>query len=599
MTNLESNFPPQSRKKQSQFNGWAILALLLSLFAWAALLSPYYFTGAHDGRHSLFYQLQFTQNVADGQWFPRWGPDFGFGRGYPFFIFYAPMTSYVVQAVKAWEVGGLVASVKVAWLLGFLVGAAGIFRLAKSWWGDSRAAFVATLVYTFVPYKLVDIYVRAALAEFWALALFPWIMLGFKGLVRRPRAVTLVTAAFLYAALMLTHTATSFLFSPFLGAYILFELALSFYEISHKKDVINWQVSQLWKPILAVGFALGLGVVNAAIFWLPLLGERQYIDVTQYVPENYNFAIQFTEWSQFLSPFWGFGFAIPGPDDGMSFQLGLLPLLMTLLAIWLLLRESFTPVRSAYLIWALISLAVVVFAMTSFAALIWQSFPLAAMVQFPWRLLGISAVLLALIAGGTTVGLLERLPDARGLHPAVSLLALLVLYGSSDYTLPRFTPPSEREETLLTLIDFQRDYPDMAGRLPLTQEVVPQSSLMEAQYEALEPLQKFRLLDGVATIQQTYYGAATAKADISVEQSARIELMTYDYPGWTLYLNQEQYAHQTLAPEGTIAFELEPGKHQVEAHFEETPLRRVATLISLVGWGLSLLLIVSSWMRDK
>ena len=167
-------------------NRWALLALLLTLFALAPLASPFYFTGAHDGRHSLFYQLQFMQGIADGHWFPRWGPDFGFGRGYPLMVFYAPLSFYTVQAAKSLGMG-LVASVKVSWALAFLLGAAGMFRLARVWWRDDRAACAAALLYTYVPYKLVDIYVRAAMAEFWALALFPWVMLAFHDLIAAPR----------------------------------------------------------------------------------------------------------------------------------------------------------------------------------------------------------------------------------------------------------------------------------------------------------------------------------------------------------------------------------------------------------------------------
>lgn len=569
-----SSTPPNSSRT---FNRWAIAALLLSLFAWAALLSPYYFTEAHDGRHSLFYQLEFFQEVADGRWYPRWGADFGFGRGYPFFIFYAPLTSYTVQAAKSWGMG-VVASVKVSWALGFLLGAAGMFRLAKAWWRDDRAAFVASLLYTYVPYKFVNIYVRASIAEFWSLALFPWALFVFSRLIRRPRLKMLILAGWLYAALIFTHVGTAFLFSPLLGMLILFELAWRGYQ---KKPLL--------RATCYAGLAIVWGVLNATIFWLPLLGEQQHIDVTQYVPENYNFAIQFTEWSQFFSPFWGFGYAVEGPNDQMSFQLGILALLLTVLALWLLCTRELGRERAARLIWALISLMVIVIAMTSLAHPIWQGFPPAAMVQFPWRILGLSGILLSLIGGGSAVMLINTPLHSPNLHPAITLITLLLLYASYQYTLPRFTPPSEREETLLTILDFQREYPDMAGRLPPSQ-VVSQESLMEAQYEALESPQKFNLLVGEATIQQLYYGSSRVRAEINTQTSSQIELMTYDYPGWTLYVNGEKIEHRTHLPEGTIAFELPAGEHLVEARFEETPLRQLATLISLLSVGGSLVL---------
>ncbi len=576
-------------------NRWAVAALILSIFAWAALLSPYYFTLSHDGRHSLFYQLEFLQGVADGRWFPRWGPDFGFGRGYPFYIFYAPATGYIVQAIEAWEWGGLVASVKVAWLLGFLVGAAGAFRLAKVWWRDDRAAFIASLVYTYTPYKFVDIYVRGAFAEFWALALFPWVVLAFHHVVHRPRPATVARAALLYALLILTHTATALLFSTLMGVLVLLEVALLAYHARQEKR--SW-IAAVLAPLLASGIALIGGVLNATIFWLPLLAEQRFIDVTQYVPANYNFANQFTELRQFLSPFWGFDYAVPGPNDGMSFQLGVVPVLSGIAALWALTTRTLPRTFAARLVWALVSLGAVVIVMTALAYPLWQNIPLAAMVQFPWRALGLSTLLLALISGGATVALFRGTTRPHGIHPAVAIVALLAIVSTIPYATPRFTPPSEREETLATIVDFQRQYPDMAGRLPF-QDEVPQSSAMEAQYDANEPLYKFRVITGSPEIQQTYYGGSTVRATINTTDPATIELQNYDYPGWELTLDGQRLTHRTHPPYGTIAFDVPPGSHTFVASFEDTPLRRTATWISALALLFTLSLPLVAHVRNR
>jgi hypothetical protein len=585
----------QHATRNMQLNRWAIAALILSIFAWAALLSPYYFTLSHDGRHSLFYQLEFLQGVADGRWFPRWGPDFGFGRGYPFYIFYSPATGYIVQAIEAWEWGGLVAAVKVAWLLGFLVGAAGAFRLAKEWWRDDRAAFIASLVYTYTPYKFVDIYVRGAFAEFWALALFPWVVLAFHQVVHHPRPRTIAKAALLYALLILTHTATALLFSTLMGILVLLEVGLIAYQRRQSQKPLT---GTLRAPILAGGIALVLGVLNATIFWLPLLAEQRFIDVTQYVPANYNFANQFTEFWQFFSPFWGFDYAVPGPNDGMSFQLGVLPLLLVIAALWLLTTRTLERVSAARLLWAIVSLGVVVVVMTALAYPLWQNIPLAAMVQFPWRALGLSALLLSLIAGGGTVAFLRGSAFQQGIHPAVAIIALLAIVSTVGYATPRFTPPSEREETLATIVDFQRQYPDMAGRLPF-QNDVPQFSSMEAQYDANEPLYKFQVISGTPEIQQTYYGGSTVRATITATDPATIELQNYDYPGWQLTLDGQPLTHRTHPPYGTIAFDVPPGTYTLVASFEDTPLRQTATWISILAFGFTLALPLFSHLKSN
>ena len=74
------------------------LVVLLSLIAIAPLLQPGYFWGAHDARHDVYFLFQFDQSVQEGNWFPRWGPDWAFGYGYPFWIIYAPLSVMVGEA---------------------------------------------------------------------------------------------------------------------------------------------------------------------------------------------------------------------------------------------------------------------------------------------------------------------------------------------------------------------------------------------------------------------------------------------------------------------------------------------------------------------
>ena len=62
------------------------------------LLQPGYFWGAHDARHDVYFLFQFDRSVQEGNWFPRWGPDWSFGYGYPFWSIYAPLSVMVGEA---------------------------------------------------------------------------------------------------------------------------------------------------------------------------------------------------------------------------------------------------------------------------------------------------------------------------------------------------------------------------------------------------------------------------------------------------------------------------------------------------------------------
>ena len=138
-----------------------LLLLLLTLFAWAPLLAPGYFLGAHDAKHNLFWLVQFDQGLKDGFLWPRWSPDHVLGYGYPLFTFYAPLLFYVAELFHL--LGASIAgAIKITWALAFVLSGITMYRFARRLWGQGPG-FVAALLYVYAPYHFVNIYVRAAL----------------------------------------------------------------------------------------------------------------------------------------------------------------------------------------------------------------------------------------------------------------------------------------------------------------------------------------------------------------------------------------------------------------------------------------------------
>ena len=145
--------------------------MLLAIPALAPFAQPGYFWGAHDARHNVYFLFEFDRAWQDGIFFPRWAPDFAFGYGYPFWIVYAPLATYLGQAFHllgfGWE-----ASVKLVFCLSIVASGLAMYGFVASWAGR-RAGLVAAVAYIYIPYHLVDLYVRAALAESVALIFLP------------------------------------------------------------------------------------------------------------------------------------------------------------------------------------------------------------------------------------------------------------------------------------------------------------------------------------------------------------------------------------------------------------------------------------------
>ena len=76
---------------------WLLLLVGLMLPALAPLWLPGYPFDAHDGRHSVFYQVMFHASLLDGEWWPRWAMHHNQGMGYPTFLIQAPLGHYLSE----------------------------------------------------------------------------------------------------------------------------------------------------------------------------------------------------------------------------------------------------------------------------------------------------------------------------------------------------------------------------------------------------------------------------------------------------------------------------------------------------------------------
>jgi hypothetical protein len=605
------------------------LALLLAIPALLPLTAPGYFFNAHDGRHSVFWLFEFDAAFRDGALWPIWVPDHVLGFGYPLWLVYTPLAFFVAEAFHLLGFG-LVGAVKLAWAFWFIVGALGIYRLARRWWGTGPA-LVASLAYTYAPYHLVDIYVRAAYAEFAALAIAPWALLGVIRAWEEPRPRTAALAALALGALLLTHGAAPAVFVPLVVGLAVWKtlvaLIIGLRSASPGRG-LGSSVRVHLRPILWSGIAFGLGLGLALIFWLPALLERRYIQEASWLRGAYDYARHFVYPSQFLSAFWGFGFSTPGPGDGMSFGLGLLPWIMAAVAALAtvgLARPSLRSHRAETIFLIVVSLAAI-FAMTPASAPAWAAFPLAASVQFPWRFLAVTTICLALLTAAGVRWLEEVCsrgagsldahkgldystpiahstpPDAQtaSRSPITYGLALLIVLASFPYTQPELAPIRLEDESVLAIVEFEAKYPDMRGMTSFAQRNPSEAtSPLIAQYVAGQPLQRAAIVAGAGKVLDQAATANSARARVRADDPVRLRFYTNYFPGWQATVDGQPVEIAPDPPDGLIGLDLLPGEHEVRLRFTATPVRQVGLALSIIAALSVVALLVWSARRDR
>ena len=156
------------------------------------LAAPGYFFKAHDGSHSVSYLVEFDQAIRDGLI-----ADLGAGLcgGFRLSGLVGVRALGILRSGNFPFAGFRAHGCGQAHLgVGLSAGRCGDVSPGAALVGTC-CRLIAALAYTYAPYHLVQIYVRGALAEFLALAWFPWVLLAFVELWDDPRPRRVAWAA--------------------------------------------------------------------------------------------------------------------------------------------------------------------------------------------------------------------------------------------------------------------------------------------------------------------------------------------------------------------------------------------------------------------
>jgi hypothetical protein len=368
-------------------------------------------------------------------------------------------------------------------------------------------------------------------------------------------------------------------------------------------------VRRSW-PVLWAALALGLGGLLASIFWAPMFIERSFIVESQWVPSTYQYASNFVYPSQFFDPAWGYGYSVPGPNDGMSFQLGIVTTvggIVGALAAFGLLRSvrhpegaaggPRLPARAEALFLAGISL-LTVFAMTPASQPIWDALPLVSLVQFPWRLLAVTVTTLALLVGAGVHWLEERWLAMGSPGPFAYVMALALVFASISYARPELLAIRWQDESPIAVMEFELAYPDMRGSTRWAQrQPADADSPLLPQYLAGEPLRRAAIASGSGEILEQSSRAASAYARVRADSEVRLRFYTYFFPGWRATVDGQAVEVGPDPPNGLIGLTLAPGEHDVRLRFGPTPVRILGAVLSVAALAAVLGLLLAGRKR--
>ena len=212
----------------------------------------------------------------------------------------------------------------------------------------------------------------------------------------------MLLAACSLGGLAATHNITLLFLPPVLLGY----LALLWFT-DRRPLALRWR-SLGWAALAGL---LAMGI--SAFFWLPLVVERTYLTDIPFRISATFIAENVWTWTNFLDWRFPFEYSLVPP-----FQLGFVQLGLAILG-FVLVR----PRSAEWWYWAGV-FVVMAIGISILTLELWLNVKLLLIAQFPWRLLGIASVPLALFAGGAVVRLRPGWPQ---LAVAAGLMLVIIL----------------------------------------------------------------------------------------------------------------------------------------------------------------------------
>ncbi len=541
------------------------LAVLILLFT-RALYRGYLL----DGHDTLEYPprlTEFAKILGDHQFPPVWAPDLGSGHGQPLFEFAPPLI--YAAALPFFKVGmSLADSLQFGMAILFAFGAIAIFLIGRKL-AFSRAASVgAAAAWLFAPYQALDIYVCARFAESAALAVAPVALLGLVAAVQRPSAISVALGAIAVAMLPLAHNAIALLMFPAFAAIVAVRSVFSDHRL---------------KTAAAGAGVLGGGLALSAFFWLPALLERDFVKTDLLRTSFLNWTNYIISPSQLLWSPWGYGYAARGPMNGISYSLGLVHIALAVAGVVIAIRAANRIHKLDAIVFAGAAIVAALLA-TDLTWTIWANVTTLQYLAYPWRTLCIPALFMPLLA----LYAFERI-GPRMTSAAVVVLVIVNI----AHTAPKG----------IQTYDDAYFSADSIARLGINtttrEEYEPRTVYQRPAFDNV-PLKG---IGSAHVVHQLAVSSNRQSFQVDASEPALMEDSLFDYPGWTVLVDDREVAASPAPVSGEITFAVPAGTHNVQVELRPTPIRRWSFYASVaaaaVMISLMMLALVGGWNRAE
>lgn len=497
----------------------------------------------------------FGNAITQGEFPVRWVDGFG-NYGFPVGIIAHQLPAYLGSIIN-FIVNDPTASFNIVSFIGLLLSNVFFYIFLRLYF-NPEASFLGTFLFNFAPYRIINLYIRGAIPEAFSNIFLPLILIGIYFFVKKKNILGLFLVTISAAGMALTHPMTLVIYSFIFVPYVLFVLL----EDSHP-SIKNYITRRNLLFLLALGvagiIALGIAafyvlVINLEIKYFYYGGSKNHLTLDQYMG-----------FKNYFDPNWYYFTAREIFPRGHVIKSGLLETIGVVIGVilvgWQWTKER--KIKFGILEFAVLMSLIIAYFTTAYSNFFYTHINLLSNIQFPWRMFSAFMFLPPII-----FAFIFNKLDKKYLIVAFILFVAVIrfpqLYGKNYTYYPLnfylFTPLNLHSTAMNTVWSGRtEDYP--------IKKTKPE------------------IIEGKGKIVSQKIKNSSREYKINADTPLKMVDYTFYFPGWNVYVNGERASIEFQDPKyrGVITYRLPKGENTVNLIFEDTKVRSLGKIVSLVS----------------
>lgn len=518
--------------------------LLLSVFPLVYIFTNPNLPHTSDGLMHVARSAAYLNEAVGGQFPIRWAHQFNYGYGTPIFNFFNPLP-YAFGALLLSIGVNLATTLKIGFVVTHLLSAVFMLLFAKTVFKSYKTAVIVTIMYQYVPFRLVEMHTRGDIGCLYSYMTFPLVLFAINKFVGNKWSYPwFFLLAIATALLPLGHNINGFVFFVLSLLYVLFK-------------------TQKVKEIVKTYFAMGIGLLSISYFLLPALLELRYLN--GYIFSKHLFYMHFPQIHKLLLPNITNNQSLRVEE--VAVQIGLFNVVALAGFAYLFFRKR---VKKEYKTISLYLISVSLFTffiMLPISKPLWENFEYLRQFQFPWRFLSI-LIFVTSVAFGLLYESVKLLHSKKVYILLVTGIILSTIFYWGPYQ--GFMKIDE---------NYYRNFPGSTNYFAEVNTIWMEREPQEY------PKERVSIAAGSATIKSVSIKPELHNYKVSASNETTIIDRTYFYPGWKVYVNGVDTPIEFQDPNyrGLITFKVPSGENEIRVVFEQNKTMKIGNMITLTS----------------